>query len=100
LCTAAAGKPETKTRNKLLKLLKELRPLTDLRSELAHSTFSVVPISDPMLILFKNAAECDTWIDRRVVITLERLMKAKSELSRVANGLKQLAGAQCGPCRD
>jgi hypothetical protein len=92
LRSAAAGKPDTKAR-KLLKLLKELEPLADLRSELAHSTFTIVPLSEPPLILFKNAAESDVWIDRRMVITLERLIKAKSELSRVANGLKQLAGA-------
>ena len=80
-------------RSKLLARLTALEPLAELRSELAHSTFSIVPFSDPPTILFANAAESHAWINRRVVISLDQLLEAQRELHRTTNSLKQLASA-------
>lgn len=86
-----------KTDNKLLRLLDELSPLAELRSELAHSTMTHGTEEGRAVIILRNAAENHPFIDRRVIVSASNLRDANRQLSNIANQLKQLANPASPP---
>jgi hypothetical protein len=70
-------------------LLERLTPLSELRSELAHSTMSVAEIDDEMVAVLHNAAAADT---ARTILSGARLRACHRELSQIVNSLRQEVG--------
>lgn len=84
--------PPSMRSNRLLPLLEKLRPLSDLRSELVHSTVSIADMEGETVAVFRSAAEPQEGVGERLIMTTARLKGLREDLSRVANGLKQEAG--------
>jgi hypothetical protein len=88
---------EDKRHAKLLEVLDALKPLTELRSELAHSTIAEGWLDEAPVIFLKNAAESHKLIDRRTIVTIASLQDAHKALCGLVNQLgqlrKQLSGA-------
>jgi hypothetical protein len=89
LRATAEGRPGSPRQKKLLKLLDELAPLAELRTELAHSTMSAGLLGSEPTIFLGNAANCHKWIDQRVAITAEGMKEAHRALSGLVNQLRQ-----------
>lgn len=79
---------------KLAKLLNELEPLADLRTELAHSTSCIGRLDGELMIFLKNAAEQHPRIDRRLAISPDDLRNAHVDLSILVNQLSQMASTK------
>ena len=72
-------------------LLEKLQPLSDLRSELAHSTMTVSEIEGARVAVLHNAAAEGTAQTIRNVLTLEQFKECHKDLSNIANSLRQEA---------
>jgi len=83
--------PLSKADRSLQKAMVELQPLAELRSELAHSTLERAAVNGQVIFLLRNAADEGSSVDRRVVVTPASLRDATSQLSQIANRLRQLA---------
>ena len=83
----------TKTDAKLLTLLEELRPYSDLRSDLVHATVSIAVIEEGQVAVVRSAAELDDGAGERRLMTQACFKAAYEGTSRVVNSLKQAARA-------
>jgi hypothetical protein len=68
-------------------LLKKLEPLSDLRSELAHSTLSIADIEGETVAVLRHAGADTT----RTILSLARLKGCHGDLSGIVNSLGQQA---------
>ena len=77
-------------------LLNRLEPLSNLRSELAHSTLSTAQIEGLQVAVLWNADAPEDAEGTRTILTLTKLREVHMHLSRVANSLKQAADRASG----
>jgi hypothetical protein len=86
---AEAASPISVT--KVAPLLERLQPLSELRSELVHSTLSITDMDGQSIVILWNASDDQETDLRRVVLTFDRLRRCHWELSDIANSLRQEA---------
>jgi hypothetical protein len=72
------------------KLLEELLPLIDLRSELAHSCFHANVGLDPDNILIKNAQDQSIHFEKVTLLSADAFKKAYDRLSWIAGQLAKI----------
>ncbi|HYI63366.1 MAG TPA: hypothetical protein VEW71_00620 [Allosphingosinicella sp.] len=75
----------------ILALLDDLRPLSDLRSDLVHSTVSVATVEGSPVAVFRKTSEQEAGVGDRRIITAAGFKDLHEALSGVANRLKQEA---------
>ena len=79
---------------KLLALLEQLRPCSDLRSDLVHSTISIAVIEDENVAVVRSASEQHEGAGTRLLMKLACLKARYDETSGIVNRLRQAADAR------
>ena len=88
---ALEASPEDPARSSILAILEELGAVSDLRSELVHSTVSTATVERRTVAVFRRANEQDAGSGRRLIMTRESLKVAHDRASNSANKLKRAA---------
>ncbi len=75
----------------ILELLRRLVPLSELRTEFAHSTMSLAEVEGECVAVLRNAAEQQAAAGTRTILNLRLFQSRYAEMCDIANQLGQRA---------